>query len=559
MDDRLRDFYNGQSVLLTGATGFLGKPVIEKLLRSVPDIGHIYVLIRPKRDGDRGSVTAQERFDREIISSAVFGRLREEWGADFDERLAGKLTVVSGDLSKERLGFSDELYRELAAHVRVIINSAAVVVFDAPLDAAIEMNAVSPRTLMRFASKCANPVVVHVSTAYVNGANPDTAPEAILPIEGQQPDGWRGPLLPADLDAEIANLTDLCGEIDAESRLPSNLAEYRKSLKSGPKDGEDAADAGDSIEACRERWARERLIRRGMDRAKARGWHDTYSFTKALGEQMVARERGDIPTAIVRPSIIESSLHEPEPGWIDGYRMADPIIVAYGKGRLPDFPLGEDVVADLIPVDFVVNAVIASAPRTARQGGLGVYHVATGTTNPVTYGAVTRHTFEHFRRDPMLDRSGLPVELTMFTFPSVKTFQRRMKWWRLAPVKQVNKLLRRVPAGRSGRKLRLKMGALQNALERLHYYTVIYGPYIQSSYWFDTAQTRAMFGELSDEDRKDWRFDVTAIDWGHYIQDVHIPGLKRNVLKMDVGQISPPVAEEQNLSAHEALDDEDAD
>jgi hypothetical protein len=408
---------------------------------------------------------------------------------------------------------------------------------------------------MRFARKCANPVVVHVSTAYVNGANPDNAPEAILPVDGEQPDGWRGPLLPTDLDAEIADLTALCTQIDAESRLPVNIAEYRKGLKSGQKT--DGSKDDDSLEDCRERWARERLIRRGMDRAKARGWHDTYSFTKALGEQMVARERGDIPTAIVRPSIIESSLNEPEPGWIDGYRMADPIIVSYGKGRLPDFPLGEHVVADLIPVDFVVNAVIASAPRASRQGGLGVYHVATGTSNPVTYGDVTRYTYEHFRRDPMLDRSGHPIDIAMFTFPSVKTFQRRIRWWRLAPVKQVNKVLRRFSIGQSGRRLKRKMGALQNALERLHYYTVIYGPYIQCSYWFDATQTRAMFEELSDEDREDWNFDVTAIDWGHYIRDVHIPGLKRNVLKMDVGQITPPVAEERTLGAPTALDDED--
>ncbi len=550
MNDRLRDFYNGQSVLLTGATGFLGKPVIEKLLRSCPDVGHIYVLIRPRRDGARGVVDAQTRFDREIITSGVFARLREEWGPDFDTRLASKLTVVAGDLSRDRLGLSDELYRELSAHVRVIINSAAVVVFDAPLDDALEMNTLSPRTLMQFAGECANPVVVHVSTAYVNGSNPDTAPEAILPVEGSEPHGWRGPVLPVDLDAEVTDIRAVCDAVDAESRLPGRLEEYRKELT------RDATEES-SVEDRRARWAREQLIKRGMDRAKARGWHDTYSFTKALGEQMVARERRDIPTAIVRPSIIESSLFEPEAGWIDGYRMADPIIVAYGKGRLPDFPLGEDVVADLIPVDFVVNAVIASAERTARVGGLGVYHVASGTTNPLTYGAFVRHTRAHFQADPMLDRSGLPIDVPMFTFPSIKTFRRRMRWWRLAPVRQVNRIVRSLPAAKSVRRLRKRLGTLENALERLHYYTVIYGPYIQHSYWFDTKQTQSLFRELSDDDKSDWRFDVADIDWAHYIRDVHVTGLKRNVLKMDVGQISPPVAEEPTLDDAEGLDGKD--
>jgi hypothetical protein len=47
---------------------------------------------------------------------------------------------------------------------------------------------------------------------------------------------------------------------------------------------------------------------------------------------------GDLPVHIVRPSIIESSFAEPEPGWIDGFRMSDPLIVGYGKGYLKDFP-----------------------------------------------------------------------------------------------------------------------------------------------------------------------------------------------------------------------------
>ena len=147
--------------------------------------------------------------------------------------------------------------------------------------------------------------------------------------------------------------------------------------------------------------------------------------------------------------------------------------------------------------------------------------------------------------------------MPMFTFPSIKTFRRRMRWWRLAPVRQVNRIVRSLPAAKSVRRLRKRLGTLENALERLHYYTVIYGPYIQHSYWFDTKQTQSLFRELSDDDKSDWRFDVADIDWAHYIRDVHVTGLKRNVLKMDVGQISPPVAEEPTLDDAEGLDGKD--
>lgn len=42
-------FYAGQSILLTGATGFLGKVFIEKILRSCPDVRDIFLLMRPKK------------------------------------------------------------------------------------------------------------------------------------------------------------------------------------------------------------------------------------------------------------------------------------------------------------------------------------------------------------------------------------------------------------------------------------------------------------------------------------------------------------------------------
>lgn len=41
-------FYGGKSILITGATGFLGKVLIEKLCRTSPDLKVIYILVRPK-------------------------------------------------------------------------------------------------------------------------------------------------------------------------------------------------------------------------------------------------------------------------------------------------------------------------------------------------------------------------------------------------------------------------------------------------------------------------------------------------------------------------------
>lgn len=48
----IQEFYNGKSVFVTGGTGFLGKLLIEELLRSCPGVSRIYVLVRPKKNKD---------------------------------------------------------------------------------------------------------------------------------------------------------------------------------------------------------------------------------------------------------------------------------------------------------------------------------------------------------------------------------------------------------------------------------------------------------------------------------------------------------------------------
>ena len=69
----LRNFYAGKTVLLTGATGFLGKVMLEKLLRSLPEIKKIFVMIRPRKN-----VTIEERLISTIFSSEIFNRVWEE-------------------------------------------------------------------------------------------------------------------------------------------------------------------------------------------------------------------------------------------------------------------------------------------------------------------------------------------------------------------------------------------------------------------------------------------------------------------------------------------------
>ena len=99
----IHEYFAGKTVLVTGATGFLGKAIVEKILRSLPDLGRIYLLIRPKERGSR-SVPVEQRFRDEILKSSIFERRRRELGDDFEGGVERKVGVIAGDLTDERFG-----------------------------------------------------------------------------------------------------------------------------------------------------------------------------------------------------------------------------------------------------------------------------------------------------------------------------------------------------------------------------------------------------------------------------------------------------------------------
>ena len=102
--------------------------------------------------------------------------------------------------------------------------------------------------------------------------------------------------------------------------------------------------------------------------------------------------------------------------------MADPLIVAIGKGRLRALPLDANVALDLIPVDMVVNALLAAIPTALEKGGLEVYQVATGNTNPVTLGELHELVYGYFRKNPMVDKLGNPIYIKPLKFHNPTTF-----------------------------------------------------------------------------------------------------------------------------------------
>ena len=150
------------------------------LLWQTPDIGRIYLLIRPRRRSGGTVVSAAERLEREVLQSTAFGRLRKLWGVEYPARIRRKITAVDFDLTEDRLGIAPALYARLAQEVDIVISMAATVTFDEPIDLALKVNTLGPGRIVEFARACQDAILVHVSTAYVNGQMTGRIPEAVL-------------------------------------------------------------------------------------------------------------------------------------------------------------------------------------------------------------------------------------------------------------------------------------------------------------------------------------------------------------------------------------------
>lgn len=130
----IRKFFAGKNVLLSGCTGFLGKVLLEKLMRSCPEINRFYIMIRPKKN-----MKPIDRVKNEILSSYNFSVLKRQ-NPKFIEWAESKIIPIQADLVVEHLGLSPEERQEVVENVNVIINSAASVNFDDPIQEALQIN-----------------------------------------------------------------------------------------------------------------------------------------------------------------------------------------------------------------------------------------------------------------------------------------------------------------------------------------------------------------------------------------------------------------------------------
>ena len=488
----LRERLAGKRLLITGVTGFVGEALLERLLSDLPDTP-LLVLIRP-RSGQSG----RDRLAR-LLAKPAFEQLRQRSTV---EELLARVDVVEGDLAA---------IPELPTDLDLVVHCAGEVSFDPPIDEGFATNLGGLREVLR-ATRTAGahrpadlpPIhFVHVSTAYVAGLRSGLVAEAAVPHSGD----WK---------AEEAAALRIRQNAEDASRAPAALTEFND------KAAADVSRAGlpaVSVEAehLRQKWVREQLVAAGRERARSLGWTDCYTMTKALGERYLEEHSGALAVSVVRPSIIESALERPFPGWIEGFKMAEPIILAFGRGELPDFPAAPDGIIDIVPVDIVVNAIIAAVATPPPPGEPSYYQVCSGTRNPLLFRDLYRIVRAYFGDRPMEKRGRGSIATPVWSFAGSAAIEGRLKRGEKA-VDMATKVLEALPTTSRVRKLANDVGQADAKLKFLRRYADLYRSYTQAELVYDDSNTAALHDSLDPQDQQEFGFDPASYEWEGYLR-----------------------------------------
>src|SRR5882762_3594297 len=510
----VRETLANRHILLVGVTGFIGKVWLVDLLENVSSIGKITLLVRRNRN-----TSAQRRFEKIIEESPAFDTLQERHGRRLGAFLGEKVEVVEGDVSQRGLGLDEATQARLAKSLDLIVNSAGLTDFNPDLREALASNVDSAVHLLDFLRTCSHAGLMHLSTCYVVGMRDGRVGEALQ-------DNYT-PAQDSNFDAqrEVDSLREMIGRIEARSESPELTRALRRQAlgRAGDPSAVPAEELDGVLKRNRVRWARNRLLRVGMRRAQHLGWPNTYTFTKSLGESVLTRQGADLPIAIVRPSIVESSMRSPFSGWNEGINTSGPLSYLLGT-TFRQLPTNERKCLDVIPVDMVCRGMTLIAAAVIARRSARMYQLATSAINPVNMGRSIELTAlahrKHYRTQQGIEHW---LKVKFETIPVAKQRYERLS---IPMQKAVVSGINRVAVI-----LRMKKAPLarqERDLLRAEKLIELYEPFIlHNEHVFECENARLLSAALPPEERGLFAFDPESIDWWDYWINIHIPALRR--------------------------------
>ncbi|KAF5279405.1 hypothetical protein FQA39_LY05515 [Lamprigera yunnana] len=439
----IQHFFDNKTVLVTGATGFLGKLLVEKLLRTC-NVRILYITIRPKKDKD-----VDERL-KEYLNSDLFERVKSE-----NTELLRKIKAVSADVTQPNIGLTNIDRDILKNAVNVVIHGAATIRFDESLRVATYTNVIGTEELLKLCMEFKNLTsVVYVSTAY----------SSCVQSEGHEV-FYKPPLQ----SNQLISLVDALDDKVLDEITPSILGK----------------------------------------------WPNTYAFTKSVAEDCVKRMGNKLPIVVIRPSIVLSTAEDPLRGWADRPVGVSLVMINIMLGVIHTFQCNFEIVADVVPADYVVNCLLAAAMKVSQErknhnfGYIPVYNCVTSTQNPVVWGDFSKY-----------------INLYVNLAPS------SLQVWKMFFVRCTNKyhyavlhfLLHFLPAFILDTIWRCfgKKRQLVKLYQRVDRYLNIVSYFTTNQWTFYNTNTQNLWKDLNETDQTLYPFDVKMINWESFFHSFFV-------------------------------------
>ncbi|CAD5332372.1 unnamed protein product [Arabidopsis thaliana] len=447
MEPNCVQFLENRTILVTGASGFLAKVLVERILRLQPNVKRLYLLVRAS---DKKS--AEQRLHREVFEKELFRVLRRNVGDEsLNALISEKVVPVPGDISLTDIGVHDSnLLQDMMQDIDIIISSAATTRFDERYDVALGINTFGAINVLNFAKKCVKPkLLLHVSTAYVCGERPGHIVEKHFAM-GESLNG--------------KNKVD----INTERRLADQKSKQLKEQGQDFMGGQTHMSSPKQWEKC---------------------FLDTIEKLCQL--------------------------------------TVDSVIIFYGKGILKCFLVDQKTVCDIIPVDMVVNAMIAiAADHCHDSGSHTVYHVGSSNQNPVIYKQIYEMMSRYFMKSPLVGRNGMLIVPKVTTISTLARFRVYTNLRYKLPIQILGLLSVISPSQRDKFALHNRKFKMAMRLVKL------YKPYVLFKGIFDDKNmgTLRIKNEAKDMEKL-FGTNPKCIDWEDYFMNTHIPGLMTHVFK----------------------------
>jgi thioester reductase-like protein len=504
----------GKRIMLIGVTGFIGKVWLVNLLMDLPEIGRIYLLIRRQK-----SNPAQARFEKLVEESPVFDPLYKRYGGGLARFLRERVEVVEGDVSQPGLGLVPDVTESLRKNLDLVVNSSGLTDFNPDLRDALLTNVDAAVSVVEFVRRSDHAGLLHLSTCYVAGTRDGRVGETLRP--NYTPAGVAN----FDADVEWRTLHEFVKQAEEKAESAEVTAELRRQAMQKEHASKDLKGAAleNQIRKNRVRWLRTYLTDAGKRRANELGWPNTYTLTKSLAESLIHKHGAGLPIAMVRPSIVETSLEKPFLGWNEGINTSAALSYLLGT-YFRQLPSNERKRLDVIPVDSVCRGMTLIAAVIVERRNAQIYQLATSVTNPCDMRrSIELTSLAHRKHYRALEGLESWLRLRFDAIPvSKQRYERMSAPAQKAIIKSIQRIMSPLPLRKT------PLARAERSLEKVEKLIELFKPFILlNEHDFVAENVEKLAYALVPEERADFGYDTRSIDWWEYWINVHIPALRR--------------------------------